>query len=98
MEAIGLLLPNKMFSLESKAKIADLGVKTTQNRGHTIEEIAEMAVNKIVSVGDQAPAPIRAQAHAFKDACKKIIMYYMIRENVFSAIKTLLGIVKPTQH
>ena len=25
-------------------------------------------------------------------------MYYMIRENAISAIKTLLGIVKPTQH
>ena len=28
--------------------IGDLGVKTTENRGHTVEEIAEMATNKLV--------------------------------------------------
>ena len=86
-----------MFSLKSEAKIADLGVKTTQNRGHTIEEIAEMTVNKIVSVGDQAPAPIRAQAHAFKDACKKIIMYYM-HEAVKNHICTICNQLEQQGH
>ena len=36
-----------------------------------------MATNKIVSISDEAPAPIRAQAHAFKEVCKNVIMYYM---------------------
>jgi len=66
-----------MFSLKSDLEVGNLGVTTTDNRGHSVEEVAEMAVNKIISVSDTAPAPIRAQAHAFRDACKKIVMYYM---------------------
>ncbi len=66
-----------MFSLKSDLEIGTLGVTTTDNRGLSVDEVAEMAVNKIISVSDTAPAPIRAQAHAFRDACKNIVMYYM---------------------
>ena len=66
-----------MFSFETETKVGDLGVTTTNNRGHTIEEVAEMATNKIISISDTAPAPIREQAHAFEKVCKKVIAYYM---------------------
>jgi hypothetical protein len=66
-----------MFSLRSDLEIGNLGVTTTDNRGLSVDEVSEMAVNKIISVSDTAPAPIRAQAHAFRDACKNIVMYYM---------------------
>ena len=36
-----------------------------------------MATNKIISISDTAPAPIREQAHVFKEICKKVIAYYM---------------------
>jgi hypothetical protein len=55
-----------MFSFETETKVGNLGVTTTDNRGHTVEEVAEMATKKIVSVSDEAPAPIRDQAHAFE--------------------------------
>jgi len=57
--------------------IGDLSVKTTHGRGHTVEEIAEMATNKLVSVADTAPGSIKAQAHAFKNLCHQVIVYYM---------------------
>ena len=57
--------------------VGDLGVKTTHGRGHTAEEVAEMATNKLISVSDTAPEPIKAQAHAFKNSCHFIIAYYM---------------------
>ena len=66
-----------MFSLNSETEVGTLGVTTTEHRGHTIEEIAEMAINKIISISDKAPAPIREQAHVFKETCKKVIAYYM---------------------
>ena len=66
-----------MLSFESDTQIGNLGVTTTDNRGHSIEEVAKMATDKIVSISDTAPAPIKAQAHAFKNACHKIIVYYM---------------------
>ena len=66
-----------MFSFESDTQIGSLGVTTTDNRGHTVEELADMATKKIISISDQAPAPIREQAHAFEKVCKKVIAYYM---------------------
>jgi len=66
-----------MFSLDSETEVGNLSVTTTNNRGHTVEEVAEMATNRLVSISDTAPAPIRAQAHAFREACKKVITYYM---------------------
>ena len=69
-----------MQTQEFLSELGDLGVTTTNNRGHTIEEVAETATNKLVSISDDAPAPLRAQAHAFRDACKQVIMYYMQEE------------------
>jgi len=66
-----------MFSLNSETEVGNLDVTTTDHRGHTIEEIAEMAINKIISISKTAPAPIREQAHVFKETCKKVIVYYM---------------------
>ena len=66
-----------MFSLESNLTVGNLGIKTTHHRGHTIEEVTNMATDKIVSISDTAPAPIRAQAHAFREACKQVVAYYM---------------------
>ena len=66
-----------MFSFETETKVGDVGVTTTNNRGHTIEEVAEMATKKIISISDTAPAPIREQAHAFEKVCIKVIAYYM---------------------
>ena len=57
--------------------IGNLGIKTTHNRGHTVDEVAEMATNRLISVADTAPNEIKAQAHAFKNLCYKVITYYM---------------------
>ena len=57
--------------------IGDLSVQTTDNRGHTIEEVAEMATNKLISISDTAPMEIKSQAHAFRDKTKWVIAYYI---------------------
>jgi len=66
-----------VFQAKVDVAIGDLGVKTTHNRGHTVEEVAEMATNRLVSVADTAPDQIKVQAHAFKNKCRMIITYYM---------------------
>ena len=66
-----------MFQAKVDVAIGDLEVKTTHHRGHTVEEVAEMATNRLVSVADTAPDQIKAQAHAFKNKCRMIITYYM---------------------
>ena len=66
-----------MFSINTDTEVGNLGVTTSNYRGHTVEEVAEMATNRVVSISATAPAPIRAQAHAFIEVCKQVITYYM---------------------
>ena len=44
-----------MFQAELDTSVGNLGVETTQYRGHTPEEWAYMAANKIVSISNTAP-------------------------------------------
>ena len=52
-------------------------VKTTENRGLSIEELAERCTDKIVSVSDYAKPEVKEQAHAFKKHIKQLIEIYM---------------------
>ena len=52
-------------------------VVTTQNRGHTPEEVAELCINKIVGISTTADPIIRQQAKAFKTQIKQVIIHYM---------------------
>ena len=87
-----------MLSFETETEVGNLGVITKDHRGHSVEEIANMAVDKIVSISETAPAPIRAQAHAFREACKQVITYYM-REAVKNHVCTICNeLEKQGQH
>ena len=66
-----------METEQFETTLGDVEVKTTDYRGHSIEEVAKMATDKLISVSDTAPEPIKAQAHAFKELCQKVIVYYM---------------------
>jgi len=52
-------------------------VVTTQNRGHTPEEVAELCINKIVGISATADPIIRQQAEAFKAQIKQVVIHYM---------------------
>ena len=54
-----------------------VNVTTTDNRGHTVEEITEMCLDRIMSVSETAPAPIRDQALAFKNNLRPLLVFYM---------------------
>tara|TARA_R110002020_G_scaffold132114_2_gene295179 strand:+ start:2910 stop:3200 length:291 start_codon:yes stop_codon:yes gene_type:complete len=62
---------------EFKISVGNLGVKTTDYRGHTVEEVAEMATDRLISISDTANDSIKAQAHIFKDAARQVITHYM---------------------
>ena len=80
-----------------KISIGNLGVKTTHGRGHTVDEVAEMATNKLVSVSDTAPEPIKAQAHAFRNSCQIIIAHYM-REAIKNHMCTICNQLEQQGH
>lgn len=58
-------------------EFGDVSVLTTSNRGFTPEEIAERALNKIISVGETSHPAIRDQAVAFRDYIRQVLVYYM---------------------
>ena len=68
-----------MFSSEGEAGVGDVGVFTSTNRGHSAEEMAEMALNKIMLVSDDAPPVIRDQAIAHRDKLKDVLIFYLKR-------------------
>lgn len=52
-------------------------VRTTNNRGFTPEEVAEVALDKIIYVGEQTHPAIRDQAQAFKEHIRHVLVFYM---------------------
>lgn len=70
-----------------------VGVRTTENRGFTPDELAEQCVSKIISVSDTAPPAIRDQAQAFSRHIETLVAYYMRqaihsdRTSVYNALK-----------
>jgi hypothetical protein len=66
-----------MFDANSASETGNVMVYTSNNSGHSPEQIADMALNKIMSVSDSAPPVIRDQAMAHRDKLKEILIYYM---------------------
>ena len=68
-----------MFDVSGNSEIGEVAVFTSTNRGHSPEEMAEMALNKIMLVSEDAPPVIREQALAYRDRLKEILVFYMNR-------------------
>ena len=68
-----------MFSSEGEMGVSNVEVFTSTNRGHSAEEMADMALNKIMLVSEDAPLVIRDQAIAHRDKLKDILIFYMKR-------------------
>lgn len=52
-------------------------VRTTQERGFTVEEIAEDLLNKLLFISSEAHPAIREQAMAYRDQIRPAIIHYM---------------------
>ena len=55
-----------MFKLAVESNIGEVVVKTTENRGLAPEELAERAVEQIVSVSSSVDPVVRQQAEALE--------------------------------
>ena len=65
-------------------KFSQDGVKihTANNGGHSLDAIADMCVDKLMSVSENAPDVIRSQAEAFKAE-----MLHIVRQYIKMAVK-----------
>ena len=57
-------------------QVGSVTVKTTQNRGLSIEHWADRCLSKIVYVAD-VDSIIKDQAEAFKENIRQVLIYYM---------------------
>lgn len=64
-------------SVGTDSFIGGVTVQTTSGRGFTPEEITERCLNRIVGVSEQSTPVVRAQAEAFKNEIRAVILYYM---------------------
>ena len=77
-------MPEQAFSME----MGSVMVHATQNRGHSAEELTDMALDKIILVGEEMPEPIKAQALAYKDDLRRVVLFY-IRQAMLSERVTM---------
>ena len=79
-----------MFKLAVDSSIGDVVVKTTENRGLSPEELAERAVEQIVSVSDSVDPIVRQQAEAFKNRIYHVVLG-IIKQAIKSDRTTLMN-------
>ena len=72
-----------MFDVEVSGSVGTFEVQTTQERGHTPEELAINAVQKIISISHTADPVIKKQAEAFRER-----MFYVIVHTLNQAVKS----------
>ena len=66
-----------MFEATAAGAIGKVSIFTSTDGGHTPEQVADMALNKIIQVNESAPPVIKEQAAVYKDRLREILIYYM---------------------
>ena len=66
-----------MFEIDASVALGKVEVATTSNRGFSVDEAAQRAVDKILYIAEDAPEPLREQARAFKNTVHGVIVSYM---------------------
>ena len=65
-----------MFSTSGGALLGQITAKGVSGRGFTPEELAENAVDRIISISATADPVIRQQAEAFKEHIRAVLVSY----------------------
>ncbi len=78
------------MSVEGQMMNGHVSVFTTEGRGHSPEELADMAMNKVIGVSETAPEPIRQQALAYQDQLYEVILFYL-RQSASSERTTIVA-------
>ena len=86
-----------MIGKSANAPSGVVNVVTTDNRGLSPEELAEMALNKIIYVGNDLPEPVRIQALSYQEQIKLILVKYL-KQAVTSDRATLAGELERQGH
>jgi hypothetical protein len=86
-----------MITVQSPVLLGGVVVQTSNGRGFTPEEIAERALDKIISVGDDSHPVVRDQALAFREKIRHVLVFYM-KEAVQSERTTIANKLREAGH
>jgi hypothetical protein len=79
-----------MFKMSVESNLGDVVVKTTERRGLSPEELAERAVEQIVSVSSSVDPIVRQQAEAFRNRIYHVVLG-IIKQAIKSDRTTLMN-------
>ena len=79
-----------MFKMSVESNLGDVVVKTTERRGLSPEELAERAVEQIVSVSSSVDPMVRQQAEAFRNRIYHVVLG-IIKQAIKSDRTTLIN-------
>lgn len=85
------------MNMPFEMSIGSVGVKTTNNRGFTPEEVAELCVDRLMLVSNDAPPAIKDQALAHKERMKAVIAVYM-KQAIQSDRTTIYNAISDAGH
>ena len=66
-----------MIGVDGETLAGNIKVRTTSGRGLNVEELAEMALPKLIYVADTACPALKEQAEMFRARIKILLMQYM---------------------
>lgn len=66
-----------MMNFNAEIGLGSVRVETTINEGFSPEQITERCMEKLLSVAETAPEPIRDQAKLFQENMKNVVLFFM---------------------
>lgn len=79
------------------ALLGQITAISVSGRGFTPEEVAEMALDKIIYIGENSHPALRDQAEVFRDQIRTVLVKYM-RQAVVSHNTTLANRLRDAGH
>lgn len=79
-----------MHGIGAPLTIGDVDVITTDRRGLTPDEWADIAIGKFIFISDNAPEPLRQQGMAYRERVRALLVAYM-RNAVLSDRTTIIN-------
>jgi len=86
-----------MLSVDTDINVGSVVVNTTENKGLSPEYWTERILERLVSISDGADPMVKAQAEAFRDSIKQVVLMY-IKQAIASDRSTVAGLLDKQGH
>lgn len=86
-----------MFNTGGGALLGQITAISVSGRGFTPEEVADMALDKIIYIGESSHPALRDQAEAFRNQIRAVLVKYM-KQAVTSHNTTLANRLRDAGH